>query len=136
MGNDIKQPVQFDVLRVNRGRKKLCQCNNPHYEVNPLNRIVMCVDCGAVVDALEALVTICKQYERIHADMERLRAKTSVYADETEKAYKRMLRNRAFQGMAESCKNNMMPICPECGKPFEPEEIVSWINRKHLEENV
>ena len=38
MSNTDSKTVSIELLRVNRGRKKLCQCNPPHYEVDTENR--------------------------------------------------------------------------------------------------
>ena len=42
--------------------KKLCKCDPPHYEIDVVNRIVSCQDCGATVDAFDALVTLAKRW--------------------------------------------------------------------------
>ena len=44
MDNEI---IFFNLVRIERGREKLCKCNPPHYEVDTVNRIVSCQDCGA-----------------------------------------------------------------------------------------
>lgn len=41
---DKEKPVSFDLLRINKGVKKICTCNPPHYELNVENRIVMLED--------------------------------------------------------------------------------------------
>lgn len=55
---DKGKPVSFDLLRINKGMKKICRCNPPHYEFSVENRIIMCSDCGAVVDPFEAMLSI------------------------------------------------------------------------------
>lgn len=57
--------LSFDLLRVERNRGKLCKCDPPHLEVDPVNRIVTCKDCGATIDPLEALLSICKYNEQL-----------------------------------------------------------------------
>lgn len=31
---DKGKPVSFDLLRINKGMKKICRCNPPHYELS------------------------------------------------------------------------------------------------------
>ena len=133
MNNTDLKPVSIELLRVNRGRKKLCQCNPPHYEVDTENRIVMCTDCGAVVDPFEALLSVCLNYEIYEEDIRQLRKKAKYYADEANKEFNHMCRGRIFREMETHYRNNMLPTCPECGKSFEPVKIKLWTNRKVLE---
>ena len=46
---------RIDVLKVEYGKRKLCECRNPHYEIDNVNKIVQCEDCGAIVEPFEAL---------------------------------------------------------------------------------
>lgn len=133
MSAENKKPVSIELFRVNRGREKLCQCNRPHYEVDTVNRIVMCTDCGAVVEPFEALLTVCRDYERYNDDIKRLRKKASIYAQEADKEFKRMCRNRVFREMESQYRKNLLPSCPECGKYFDPAKINRWTNKKFLE---
>lgn len=57
--------LRFDIARVNYGRRKICRCLNPHYEIDAQNRLVVCNDCGAIIDPFDALVDIAEHYERI-----------------------------------------------------------------------
>lgn len=58
MDNEI---ISFNLARIERGREKLCKCDPPHYEIDTVNRIVSCQDCGATVDAFDALVTLARR---------------------------------------------------------------------------
>lgn len=60
MENNI---VSFDIVRINRARDKICKCNPAHYEVDTTNRIVTCQDCGSIVNAFDALVSLAGRYE-------------------------------------------------------------------------
>lgn len=133
MSKADNKPVSIELLRINRGRKKLCQCNPPHYDIDPVNRIVMCTDCGAVVDPFEALLVLCENYEIYQEDIKRLRKKAQVYAEEANKEFDRMCRSRTFREMEKNYRNNMLPECPECGKNFDPVNIMSWTNRNLIE---
>ena len=59
MDNEI---ISFNLARIERGREKLCKCDPPHYEVDTVNRIVSCQDCGATVDAFDALLTLARMH--------------------------------------------------------------------------
>lgn len=126
MGNTDYKPIQFDLIRVNRGRSKICRCNPPHYEIDTINRIVMCLDCGSVVDPFDALVSVAKNYEIYQKDIERLKQKTILYAEEANKEFRKMRKNRVFREMESQYRKNMFPHCPECGEPFDPVSIVQW----------
>lgn len=54
----MKDIVRFDLVKINRGREKLCQCTAPCFEVDEENRIVSCKICGAILDPFEALISL------------------------------------------------------------------------------
>lgn len=59
MKNELPEKItRIDVIKIERGKRKLCNCSNPHYEVDTQNKIVMCLDCGAVLDPFDTLVKI------------------------------------------------------------------------------
>lgn len=117
---DKGKPVSFDLLRINKGMKKICRCNPPHYELSVENRIIMCSDCGAVVDPFEAMLSIAGYHEQLREETKRLKEKVKVYSEEANKELKRMRKSRAFREMEEAYRNNMFPECPECGKKLRP----------------
>lgn len=127
------KPTRIDLFRVNRGREKLCKCSNPHYEIDTTNRLVTCTDCGAVTDPFEALLTVCKQPERLKEDIKRLHRSAINYSEEANKEFSRMCRGRAFRKMESSYRQDLLPECPICGEKFDPMNIKSWTNRKFIE---
>lgn len=56
--------LSFTLFKVEKGREKICKCNPPHYIIDTANRIVFCDDCGATLDAFDALVTLCRYMKR------------------------------------------------------------------------
>lgn len=59
-----KKIVRFDAVKIEYGKRKMCQCYSPHYEIDFQNKLVYCLDCGAIVDPLEALMRIAKDTKR------------------------------------------------------------------------
>ena len=55
---DMGGVLSFTLFKVEKGREKICKCNPPHYEIDPVNPIVTCMDCGATLDAFEALMAL------------------------------------------------------------------------------
>ena len=55
--------LSFTLFRLEKGREKICRCSPPHYEIDTVNRIVTCTDCGAVLDAFVTLCSYIKEYE-------------------------------------------------------------------------
>lgn len=124
-----ERPVKFDLLRINKGMKKICTCNPPHYEISVENRIIMCRDCGVVIDPFEAMLSIAEYHEQLREEMNRLKEKAKVYSEEANKELKRMRKSRVFREMEEAYRKDMIPRCPECGKYFDPLKITSWTRR-------
>lgn len=119
---------RIDVLRVEYGKRKLCECFNPHYEIDHQNRLVHCTDCGAIVDPFEALEKIARHYERIGEQVETLLEQRREIANYKPhlvviKELERRYRAQHF---------SMVPCCPHCGEPFDLPELTHWANRKFL----
>ncbi len=129
-----ERPVKFDLLRINKGMKKICTCNPPHYEISVKNRIIMCRDCGAVVDPFEAILSIAEYHEQLREETKRLKEKVKVYSEEANKELKRMRKSRVFREMEEAYRNNMFPECPECGKNFDPLKITCWTKAGYVKQ--
>lgn len=133
---DKEKPVNFDLLRINKGMKKMCTCNPPHYELSVENRIVMCRDCGAVVDPFDAMLAIAGYHEQLREETDRLKEKVKVYSEEANKELKRMRKSRVFREMEEAYRNDMIPRCPECEKYFDPLNITQWTKRNVIKQEI
>lgn len=122
--------VRFDVVRINRDREKLCRCKEPHYEIDMRNRLVRCVDCGAIVDPYEALYYFAAHYERLDRYLDNWRA-------EQEELAKYVPRRKIIKWLEEKYNlrtNVMLPTCPECGVPFRLDDLrdVHWVNENFV----
>ena len=129
-----EEPTCFDLLRINKGMKKICRCNPPHYELSVENRIIICRDCGAVVDPFEAMLSIAGYHEQLREETKRLKEKAKVYSEEANKELKRMRKSRVFREMEESYRKNMFPRCPKCREYIDPLEITEWTNTECIEQ--
>lgn len=119
---DKGKPVSFDLLRINKGMKKICRCNPPHYELSVENRIIMCSDCGTVVDPFEAMLSIAGYHEQLREETKRLKEKVKVYSEEANKELKRMRKSRVFREMEEAYRNNMFPAWMRLPEPYRPKD--------------
>lgn len=121
----------IDIIRIEYGRKKICSCSTPHYEIDYANRLVLCTDCGAVVDPFEALYKLARRYDRINSqlDMARQRAEELRNYQPRRRVLKELER-RMGRG-----DNTMIPTCPHCHEPFELEELLAttWCNKRYIE---
>lgn len=122
-GESTGKIKRIDVLKVEYGKRKLCECSNPHYEIDYVNKIVQCEDCGAIVEPFEALYNMAKHYERLGDQVEALLEQRREIA-----AYKPHL--IVIKNLEREARAGMIPYCPKCGKTFELDEISAWHNRK------
>lgn len=127
--------LSFTLFKIEKGRKKICKCNPPHLEVDVVNRIVTCTDCGATLDAFDALVTICEYMNRYEEYQREAIKKTNIYREEANKELRRRMRNKAFKDMDSEYQSGLYPHCPECGKLFDPMRISSWSSKAFYEED-
>ena len=127
--------LSFTLFKVEKGREKICKCNPPHYEIDMVNRIVTCMDCGATLDAFEALVTFCNHIKDYEEYQEKALSAIELYGEWANEELRRRFRNKAFKDMDAEYKRGMLPHCPKCGEAFEPMKITRWTNRKYYEES-
>lgn len=125
--------IRFDIARIRRDRKKLCQCGNPHYDIDIANRIVECRDCGAVIDAFDVLVRLAERGEQIERLEKTMLEKAKVYREIASDEFNKMIKSRIFRDMQSNYKKNLFPICPECGRSFDPVKIVRWTKNERPE---
>lgn len=119
--------VPFDMLRVEYGTRKLCQCYEPSYVIDYDNRLVRCSKCNAVVEPFVALHTLAKQYARIERVMEeQLEQRRQIASYHPRRVILKELEKRFVR-----CdRDNLEPTCPRCGRAFELKELlgVPWVN--------
>lgn len=125
--------IRFDIARIRRDRKKLCQCGNPHYDIDIANRIVECRDCGAVIVAFDVLVRLAERGEQIERLEKTMLEKAKVYREIASDEFNKMIKSRIFRDMQSNYKKNLFPICPECGRSFDPVKIVRWTKNERPE---
>ena len=128
--NELPDKVKdIDVIRLNRNLRKICKCNRPHFEVDTTNRLVTCTDCGAIGDAFDVLVYLCKDYERLQEQVDALLEQRKEIA--RYKPYRVTIKNleQMYKG------GKMLPHCPKCGEIFRLEELIHWSNARLYEGN-
>lgn len=118
---------RLEILRVERGMKKLCVCANPHFVIDDKNRLVYC-ECGALVDPFDALKDIADEWEEMTEHTEYL-LRTRKEIDN----YKPHL--VVIKQLAELYRGSRMwPTCPVCKEAFDLKEILSnfWVNPEYV----
>lgn len=117
--------VRFDVLKADYGRRKICQCSEPHYVLDCQNRLVYCNDCGAIIEPFEALENLERKYHRIESRLEQMHNQAKEISNY--KPHLRIFKDMEHRYQADHF--SMIPICPHCKKPFEFSELITWVSR-------
>ena len=125
--------VSFDLLRIERGREKICVCDPPSYVIDEANHIVTCEKCGAVVEAFDALIKLSKYVDVYTKYQERALEKIKAYKEMADKEFHRKMKNAIFKDMDKQYQNGMYPCCPNCKKMIDPIKIDRWVNKKFYE---
>lgn len=120
---------RIDILRVEYGKRKLCQCRIPHYEIDVQNHFVYCTDCGAIVDPFEALLKIAKVCDRLDSEVEELLEQRR----EIENYKPHLVVMKELERKYRANHFSMVPCCPHCYEPFDLPELAHWVSRKFLE---
>lgn len=123
--------TRFDMLQLNYGKRKFCECPYPHYEVDARNRLVTCVDCKAIVDPFDAIMNVAQDTERRVEYLEhRLEEQRQI---DNYKPRLNVIKAIADMYGATS-STRMVPVCPRCGEAFDLKELVGrvWVNPIYL----
>lgn len=126
MRESENKTISFSLLRVERGRGKICKCQFPHFEIDCANRIVICQDCGAVLDPFDALERVAAHMELYAEYQEKALCKVKAFGKLADKEFRRRMRNKAFKEMDANYQKGLLPICPECEQVFDPMRIARW----------
>lgn len=121
-----KKVLSFNLLKIEKGREKLCKCNPPHYIIDEANRIVTCEDCGATLDAFEALLRLCNYMDKFEEYQKEALKRGKMYDEWAKKKWRKQIKNKVFSEMDKQYQNGMLPHCPKCFKVFDPMKILSW----------
>lgn len=115
------QVIRIDVLRNFHNREKLCRCVYPKYEIDTANRLVYCVDCNAIVDAFDALRSICRRWEYVQSQLDTAHRQAKELSE-----YKPYL--RAIKELESKQRGKMMPTCPHCKLPVDIVELSKTVS--------
>lgn len=118
--------LSFTLYKIEKGREKICKCNPPHYVLDEVNRLVICNDCGAVVEPFEALLQMTKYIDEFAEYQRESINKINVYREMANEESRRRMKNKAFKDMDRNYQKGLYPYCPECGKIFDPAKIIRW----------
>jgi len=108
------------MFRVERGREKLCRCKKPKYEIDTVNRIVMCTRCGSITDPFDALLNLSQNWERYEEYQETALKKCRVYGEMADKELRRRFRNKIFKDLEKQYFQGLLPHCPNCDELIDP----------------
>lgn len=129
--DELPKKVKYiDIVRIEYGRKKICDCIPPHYEIDYKNRLVLCTDCGAVMDPFDALYRMALRYESINSQLDMVQRQ----AEELKNYQPRRRVLKELEWRMSRGENTMVPSCPHCHEPFELEELLAttWINKQYI----
>jgi hypothetical protein len=122
-----KGVISFNILRIEHNKQKICSCINPSYEIDEVNRLVVCTGCGAVVDPLDALLAVAQRMDQYSDYQNKAIAQIKTFNELADKALKKKCKNSAFKEMEKHyLVDNCHPHCPKCGEQIDPAEINRW----------
>lgn len=126
MGQIVEEPWLYP-LTVEYNRRKICRCEKKHYLLDFQNRLVYCKTCGAIIDPFDALMNMAKNAERIEKSI----GFWKHLAKEEEKSYNRF---RGVNDITKKHRMGLVPVCPHCKEPVEPEDIKRFVKSEHIKE--
>ncbi|MTI83459.1 MAG: hypothetical protein FH756_06025 [Firmicutes bacterium] len=121
-----KKIIPISKLRIARDKVKKCTCINRNYEVDTVNKEVLCTQCGAVVDPYDVLVDIAYSHERLNGEVENLlRQRKEILSWKPHLV--------ALRKLESIYRGKMLPCCPHCGRGVLAEELLVEAIHKEVE---
>lgn len=122
--------VSIDQLRINSNIAKVCNCSNRKFVVDTNNKKIICNDCGAIVDAYEAMFEMAVKGNRLREQVEMLLQQRKQILN-----YKPwLLTIRKLEKKYRGKK--MLPCCPRCDEPFYLEELTTWSGKLYADARI
>lgn len=118
--------VIFEAKHTDRDRISQNVVTETQRENYCANRIVICQDCGAVLDPFDALERVAAHMELYAEYQEKALCKAKAFGELADKEFRRRMRNKAFKEMDVNYQKGLLPICPECEQVFDPMRIARW----------
>lgn len=108
---------------ISKSKSKRCQCDDPRYEIDPVNREVRCLECGNYIDPIDALMDLAHRWDSIKQWEDR--QKEVVRALARYKPWKKAMKDIEFHI---GKKGKMIPVCPHCHRGFHLEDINGYVS--------
>lgn len=112
----MSEPIDFELMRINRNATKICKCNPPAYEIDTVNRLVQCTKCNAYIQPFDALMSMAERIEQYVDEIERLIEKRNELANQTNQQIDRLnelsrkrFRMNKFRDIQNEYMRGMMP---------------------------
>lgn len=120
--------VQIDLIRFERNRNKLCECDSLHVSIDTKNRKLYCQHCQAERDPYDVIVEMGQKWDKINAQLER----TLQQKKELEKYKPHLNVIKELESKTRAGKNQMHPLCPNCDEPFMVSELTRFYGAKFV----
>lgn len=129
----MSEIVNFDILKTNRNRGKICKCSSPKFELDEENRIVRCLSCEAILDPFSTLLMISEKFEKLENGQIDAIENIKKLKEDAEFWKQKRLMNKVFKNMEMNYQREAFPVCPRCDKSFDPTTISKW---SHIKEDL
>lgn len=128
MSDDLPEKVSdIDIIRIMRATGKRCLCPQPKYVLLSDTRTVYCRQCGAQMDAFEALRKLAQNWDIVRSQVNRLLEERKALL---EWQPHRVAMKEINDSFTHKATQNMIPVCPHCHHGVELTELVKrWVDR-------
>lgn len=125
--------IPITTLRINRNKNKKCTCGESvggtkqhrRYEIDTTNRLILCADCGVVVDPYDAIYDITTRWEEFSREVKSLYEQRKQILNWKPWLLPMRELERIYRG------GEMLPCCPHCGRGIEAQElIINQVNKR------
>ena len=120
--------VNIDLIKFDRNRNKLCECNSLHVTIDTKNRKIYCQHCQTERDPFEVIAEMGKRFGEINERLEQ-----SLQQKKELDNYKPHLKIiKELEKKTRAGNNQAHPVCPCCAEPFMLSELTEFYGAKFV----
>ena len=118
--------ISFELLKAEVNRAKLCRCLDASYILDVNNRLVICEQCGAILDPFDALLKIQEKQQEWAEYQQKAVRRARLFQQEADRTLNLMQRYKNTRRIAGLCQDGLFPVCPNCKEIIAPERFTEW----------
>ncbi|WP_053958403.1 hypothetical protein [Sulfobacillus thermosulfidooxidans] len=123
--------ADIDLIRILKAEGTRCTCVTPRLLLKEDTRTVYCRNCGAQMDAYDALKKLALHWDEVNRQQQRLLEERQALLNWQPW---RLAARELVDTMTKKGTQNLIPVCPHCGEGIEYQDLIGarYVDRNRM----